>query len=103
MTTELERIDREIERLKARRRELRRMPQDTFEPGAVISFTKRFSQDRFARSYRYAAIKTDDGLWYTTGPKQREPWLWINLMVWLRGDWDSLKFHNDFVFIQREE
>ena len=90
MAREIERIEAEIRRLKERRRHLRQMPQDNYQDGTVIVFTKRFSEDRFARVYRYAAIKSE-GMWYTTGPKTRTPWVWEQLMDWLKGDLHTLR------------
>jgi hypothetical protein len=97
---EIARIDAQIKRLRERRRFLRRMPIDHYPDGTVVAFTKRFSEDSHARTYRYAAIKAE-GLWYTSGPKRNGPWLWEDLMRWIQGDLDSLKVFVSWDYVTR--
>ena len=88
--SEIEKIDAEIKRLELRREFLRRIPSEPYHEGTVVTFEKRFSEDRFAKVYLYAAIKSN-GMWYTTGPKRNSPWTWENLMSWIQGDLLTLR------------
>jgi len=90
VSSEIERINAEIRRLEERKRFLQHIPRDDFLDGAVVTFKKRFSEDRFAKVYLYAAIKAD-GMWYTSGPKRNGPWSWEDLMRWIRGDLHTLR------------
>jgi hypothetical protein len=58
-------------------------PEDDFEPGTVISFTRSFGTHRWRR-YSYAGIKAETGGWYITGDQHREAVSWdalINMLT----------------------
>lgn len=57
---------------------------DTFNDNTVIRFAKYFPQqgDK-AKRYEYAALKCEDGKWYTTGPKVQSGFSWTDLVLWL--------------------
>jgi hypothetical protein len=60
------------------------MPEDDFEPGSVIRFDRTFNSG--SKVYSYAAIKTSEGLWSTTGPKSPKNYTWVDLLRWLQGE-----------------
>lgn len=47
----------------------------------VIYFRHQFKGS--PKSYQYAALKCEDGLWYTTGPKSPKGYTWHELLLWL--------------------
>jgi len=77
------RIEREQERLDF----LMSMPSEP-EPdpdgACTIWFKKRF-QPR-GRVYTYAAVRTDEGTWYTTGPQTPKDYAWDDLIAWIMED-----------------
>lgn len=80
-------IERRIQELEAEKERLLALPQDDFDNGAVITFTKHYSYSN--KSYIYAAIKSN-GRWYTTGPKSPKAYTWYELLSWLGEDVSSL-------------
>lgn len=76
------RILREQEKIDA----LRDIPTEPDALGAVVTFEKRFwSPNRgWSKAYTYAAVKADDDLWYTTGPKAPKGYTWDELVLWVR-------------------
>lgn len=50
----------------------------------LVWFEKSFGT--YSRVYTYAAVKADDGLWYTTGPRSPKGYTWEELMDWLSQD-----------------
>lgn len=59
-----------------------RLLDDMNEPN-VIWFEKTFGRDRNA-PYTYAAVRANDGLWYTTGPRTPKGQTWDDLIVWVK-------------------
>lgn len=57
--------------------------KDTYPVGAVLRFNKQFTNGGTA--YMYAAIKCENGRWYTSGPKSREGYYWNEFVGWLVG------------------
>jgi hypothetical protein len=60
-------------------------PEPVVEPeddANVIWFVKRFSDG--GRPYTYAAVKANDGLWYTTGPRAPKGYTWERLITWIQ-------------------
>lgn len=54
----------------------------------IIQFQKRFHRN--GQVYDYAAIRTDQGLWYTTGPQSPKGYEWTQLITWIfNGDFAS--------------
>jgi hypothetical protein len=47
----------------------------------VIYFKHQFKGSD--KVYQYAALKSDDGKWYTTGPKSPKGYTWHELLLWL--------------------
>lgn len=47
----------------------------------VIYFVHQFKGS--PKKYQYAALKCEDGLWYTTGPKSPKGYTWHELLLWL--------------------
>jgi hypothetical protein len=100
MTISIEEINRQIERrleeiehLSRRRALLESLPEDIFENGNIISFTKHFAGT--STEYSYAAIKAR-GLWYTTGPKSPKAYTWTDLIEWLGADAMSIAYCSEF-------
>lgn len=52
-------------------------PSDT----AVVVWTMEFHEG--SRSYAYAAIRTEQGTWYTTGPRAPKDYAWEELIDWI--------------------
>lgn len=49
----------------------------------VVWFEKTFGG---MHPYTYAAVKSGDGLWYTTGPKAPKGYGWDRLVEWINED-----------------
>ena len=79
---EWEMLERRQQQIVERLATLDRFGEDVYEPGTVIVFKKQF--DSSPRVYDYAAMKCDNGFWYTTGPAQgNTPRTWTQLIGWL--------------------
>lgn len=74
---EKRRVEKEVER---KLRLIDGFGVDSYNEGAVITFTKRFTTNGI--EYKYAAIKVHDA-WYTTGPKAPKAYSWDELVTWL--------------------
>jgi len=64
--------------------------EDTYDNGTVVKFLKKFAGMPYKpdgykedKAYDYAAIKGDDGKWYTTGPSAQKGFTWEELVTWL--------------------
>jgi hypothetical protein len=77
-----ESLQKQIERAQA---ELDRLDALPDEPAGgdvlVIWFTKRFPGGD--KDYTYAAVKAENGLWYTTGPRNPKGRTWADLVDWI--------------------
>lgn len=85
----LERHRREADVLESKLADLDALPDEPeVEDGEpnVIWFTKVFKNGR--KEYTYAAVKADDGLWYTSGPNVPKGFTWDRLIEWVT-DGDS--------------
>lgn len=81
-----DRLEREAARLSERIIMLKNLPEEpVFEDGepSVIWFNRKFSRSG-AKYYTYAAVRTDDGKWYTTGPRTPKGYDWAELIQWIR-------------------
>lgn len=93
-----------IARAQARIDRLLSMPEEptTDDPdGALVVWFQHQFNPR-SRVYTYAAVKANDGLWYTTGPASPKGYTWDQLIdwhmnevntdstMWIAGGWEPL-------------
>lgn len=81
LQTRIERHLKEAERLEQRVAFLDTLPTEPIgdDGTTVIWFEKPFG----SRIYTYAAVRTVDGLWSTTGPKSPKRYRWTELIQWI--------------------
>lgn len=81
-----ETLEREALRLSERIAMLDELPEEpVFEDGepSVIWFQRKFGRAS-SNSYTYAAVRTANGKWYTTGPTSPKGYSWDALIQWIR-------------------
>jgi hypothetical protein len=79
----LDNLDAERERTLRRLDLISSYGEDVYEEGAVIRFDHVFGSSP-GTQYMYAAIKSSDGYWRTTGPNsQAKAWSWAELTSWI--------------------
>lgn len=82
----IESAARTIERAQAKIDHLMSLPAeptpdpDDPDQALVVWFNKQFNQG--SRVYTYAAVRANDGLWYTTGPNTPKGYSWDELIDW---------------------
>jgi hypothetical protein len=84
-TTQLQkRINRhldEVARLERRAEFLSNLPDEPMgDDGTTVIW---FEKTMGSRVYTYAAVRTKDGLWSTTGPKSPKRYRWNELVQWI--------------------
>lgn len=82
--------DARIQRLRAEADRLDRMPPEptALDGKPMIYFEKQFREG--GRVYDYGALKSGDGLWYTTGPNSPKGYTWEQLLQFLYPDGTDL-------------
>lgn len=50
---------------------------DIFPVGTILTFEKRFGS---SASYTYTSLKSNDGQWYTSGPRNPGPFSWEQIL-----------------------
>lgn len=79
------RIDQLTRAMENAQQELTRILAQPKEPESdLIYFRKRFNAG--GKQYTYAAVRTEDGLWFTTGPRTPKGFGWDELIDWIMED-----------------
>lgn len=81
MDSKIKNIQDSIATLQAELIRLASLPQEPEGSEPVIRFHKRFGPGQ--REYTYAAVKANDGLWYTSGPRTPKGYTWQALVEWI--------------------
>lgn len=61
------------------------LPEDNFENGVIVNFTKRFGRNHGGIEYEYVALKARDK-WYVTGRQLPYPITWSELLEFIGHD-----------------
>lgn len=84
----IEGLEQQLEKAAAALAQMKRFGDDDYPAGTIIAFDVTFpaqTRNGFnedSRTYAYAAIKSPDGLWQTSGPDRPGPFSWSELVQW---------------------
>jgi hypothetical protein len=91
-------LEVQLERAAAELFRLEQLPTDDFEDGAILRFDKRFGGPT-SFAYSYVFLKCS-GAWYGTGPKQRNPQRWEELLEFISSGVDEVWMVTDFELVE---